>query len=383
MSVAKNPAAGRSREVAGTDSPRVLPLPELVIRHHGQTFHGPMGGWLSQGRLPPVLLLTGLPGVGKRSMGYFLAQWIFCEKVGLNGPIEPSGPPLMDRFQPCDECQSCRKALHGSWIDFTEITSEGGSSDDEAASGASLKIDQFRQLKATLGFGAHGGNYRIVLIPNAERMTVQAANSVLKFLEEPPPGWIFLLTASDPTLLPPTMLSRCQAIRLRPFSPETLLELLSLEDVDPKRREISALLAQGSWGKAWSWTEEEVWKRRKTVLEFLQEPVTALGALVDWASESPRNMDRLIDQLESLTADLIQWSLQPSFQAVESHRWLNSDAGPALLARARQALRAPDRARTFWIARALQLAEARQKLLAPVNRKLFSQALLIPWLDSE
>lgn len=405
MSAATRKSGGGSSRAAADSSPSpLLPIPEPAIRHHGQSLFGAMEGWLNSRRLPPVLLLTGLPGVGKRSMGYFLAQWIFCEKVGLNmrpgeGPSETAEltfgldprPPASaitevhseaaPVLRPCGQCPSCQKAIHGSWIDFIEITPEGNPGDEEPATASSLRIGQFRQLKATMGFRAHEGDHRVVLIPNADRMTVQAANSVLKLLEEPPAGWIFFLTASDTTLLLPTIVSRCQAIRLRPFPAEPLQELLALEGVDPRRREIASRLAQGSWGKALSWADEEVWRQRTAVLDFLREPASALGALVDWASQNTLHMERLIDQLESLAADLIQWSLGPSSRAPESHDWLNSDARPALLARARDALSAPARARDFWIARALQLAEARQRLLAPVNRKLFAQDLLIPWLE--
>ena len=112
----------------------------------------------------------------------------------------------------------CQRALKGSWVDFTEIRPE----DEEEGRPGSLKIDQFRKLKESQGFGAHEGGYRIFLIPDADRMTPQAANSVLKILEEPPKGWIFFLTASDPTLVLPTVLSRCQSLKLRPFDPDTL-----------------------------------------------------------------------------------------------------------------------------------------------------------------
>lgn len=399
MSAARKTAGAQGRGTSDLDSPRVLPIPEPVLQHHGRTLFGLMESWLRRKRPPPVLLLTGLPGVGKRSMAHFLSQWIFCERVGLNNPTEPSEPgrpetpepalfptkdradPAASRLRPCGECPGCRKAIRGSWVDFTEIAPEGSSSDDEPASSSSLKIDQFRRLMGSMGFGAHEGVHRIILIANADRMTVQAANSVLKLLEEPPRGWIFLLTATDSTLLLPTIVSRCQTVRLRPFAPEILQELLALAGVDPMRREISSRLAQGSWGKALGWADDEVWERRKGVLDFIREPVSALGGLVEWASQDARHLDRLVDQLESLAADLIGWSLSPSRGAPERHAWINSDAAPALLALAKEALSAPDRARDSWISHAFQLAEARRKLLAPVNRKILAQDLLIPWLQ--
>lgn len=341
-----------------------------------------MREWRSKKRIPPVLLLTGLPGVGKRSMAYFLSQWILCEKNGLNtlpddgqgglfggisepvSEIDPQADP-----RPCRQCGSCQKAEHGTWIDFTEIQSE----DD------SLKIDQFRKLKSSLGFGGHEGAYRIVLIPDADRMTIQAANSVLKLLEEPPVGWIFLLTAADSSLLLPTIVSRCQTIRLKPFSKEALTELLEAEGIDEKKRAICAELAQGSWGKALHWTESETWDRRKVVVDFLQNPKLHLNAMVDWSASDTQNMDRMIDQMESLVSDLIRWSLTGSDP--ERYAWLNSDARATLVQHCGLASkRGVERSRQLWLERAERMARARQEMQAPINRKLLAQDLLLPWL---
>jgi hypothetical protein len=376
----------------------LLPIPEAAVRHHMKTLEGPMKEWRAKKRVPPVLLLTGLTGVGKRSMGWFLSQWILCERNGLQtqkedeqeslfGMAAPASEILVDpesEPRPCGECPQCMKALHGTWIDFTEIEAEDQDSDG-AASGP-LKIEQFRKLKSSLGFGGHESKYRIVLIPNAERMTVQAANSVLKLLEEPPAGWIFLLTAADSTLLLPTIVSRCQTIRLKPFPRETIEKLLRLENIDEKKIPICAELAQGSWGKAMDWSQPETWEKRKLIVDFLQDPKSQLNALVDWASVDPRNMDRMMDQLESLASDLIRWSLSGVNASAapgspENYRWINQDAKSALVQSAKRALQTGHiRARTTWLSHAERIARARVELQAPVNRKLLAQGLLMPWL---
>jgi DNA polymerase III delta prime subunit len=218
-------------------------------------------------------------------------------------------------------------------------------------------------------------------------MTVQAANSVLKLLEEPPAGWVFLLTAADSSLMLPTIVSRCQAIRLKPFSRDTIEELLRLGDnIDERKIPICAELAQGSWGKALSWTQPETWEKRKLIVEFIQDPKSQLNALVDWASTDPRNMDRMMDQLESLASDLIRWSLSgvtPSAQpgSPDNYRWTNSDAKTALVQNARNALKiGHELARAQWISRAERIARARVELQAPINRKLLAADLLMPWL---
>lgn len=355
----------------------VLPIPAPALAHHSQTLFTAMKEWRAQKRVPPVLLITGLPGVGKRSMCYFLAQWILCERNGINSAEDegpglfgdaPAAAPVEGDPVPCGECSNCQKALKGSWVDFTEITPE----EEDGA----LKIEQFRKLKASVGFGAHEGLYKVILIPQAERMTVQAANSVLKLLEEPPRGWIFFLTAADATLLLPTIVSRCQTLRLKPMPEKTLEELLTLAQVDAAKIKPAAMLAQGSWTRAMEWADPEHWDNRKRVIEFLKDPVPALNGLVEWATQEPSNFDRMLDQLENLVAELIRWSVAQPAVSPEKYAWKNTDASGLLATLARRETRAQ------WIEHAERLAKARQELNLPINRKLLAQSLLLPLLPS-
>jgi hypothetical protein len=411
--VAKKPRA----EAAENKTPGILPVPGPVIAHHAPTLEGPMREWALSGHVPPTLLLTGTAGSGKRHLAYWLAQWILCERSGFAKPgyaesgVDDSGE--VDMFSgslfgaeaptevaaattpsraaaskqdgpapgPCGECASCKKAVQGNWVDFTEVLPED--SDGATAEGGTLKVDQFRKIKSTLGFGAHEGAYRIVLIPNADRMTLQAANSVLKLLEEPPPGWIFFLTASDPTLVLPTILSRCQSLRLRPFQPETIRELLDTAGIEPERADICSRLAQGSWTKAVKLAEPMTWDHRDVLFRFLKEPASELSALVDWASASNPQFELLVDQLEQLTSELIRWSVVG--RPAESYAWNNADGRGSLVFHANattKSLGGTEAARDFWIARAERLARVRQESLAPLNRKILVQDLLLPWLAS-
>lgn len=375
MAARKSPAEKEKNEAR----PPSLPLPAPVLHHHGRTLFGPMVEWRTRGHVPPVLLLTGLDGVGKRSVGQWLAQWILCRESGFARPEEstaslfgevsaPAPPPEGDP-RPCGQCTSCSRALSGSWLDFAEILPEEDSE--------TLKIDQFRELKAKLGFGAHEGPLKITMIPDADRMTPQAANSMLKLLEEPPPGWAFFLTASDPSLVLPTVLSRCQVLRLKPFDPPTLRELLGGSGLEPARLEICAELAQGSWGKALKLATAETWERRGDLLAFLEAPGSTLGALVDWATSEPRHLESLLDQLESLLADLVRASVSGAPQ------WANRDGATALAAQTRRMhgrFGSPAGARAFWTERAERLTRIRRESLAPLNRKLLVQDLLMPFL---
>ncbi|MGZ3687759.1 MAG: hypothetical protein ACXWPM_03420 [Bdellovibrionota bacterium] len=361
-------------------APSLLPLPGAMLEHHARTLFGPMKEWRRTKRLPPVLLLTGTEGIGKRAVTHFLAQWILCERSGVQAaPAEGEGGGLFGAMElaphteidpasdpvPCGECVSCQRALHGSWVDFTEILAEE----------ETLKIDQFRKLKSTMGFGAHEGQYRITVIPDADRMTTQAANSLLKLLEEPPAGWIFFLTSSDPTLLLTTITSRCQTLRLKPFSRESLLKLLEDSGVAPEKRALCAELAQGSFSQALGLGRGEVFEQRQELFEFLKSPESRLETLVNWAATEPANFDLLLDQLEQITADLVRTSATGA-------EYLGEDGKAALLAHAKRmtARLGAGGARAFWTNRAERIARARRESLAPLNRKLLTQDILMAWL---
>jgi hypothetical protein len=375
------------------ESKSVLPLPKALIEHHLQTLESPMSEWKTQGRIPPVLLLTGVAGLGKREICHFISQWALCEKSGFGStPSEdlsmslfgesPSekltSEPAPNSVLPCGECSACQKAVHGTWVDFKEIHSE-----DEEEGGA-LKIQLFRELKSTMGFGSHEGGYRIILIPDADRMTAQAANSVLKLLEEPPRGWVFLLTASDPTLILPTVLSRCQTLRLRPISEITLETALREDGVEAGRARMAARLAHGSWNKSKSLAQQEVWDRRKMITQFVRSPAANFSDLVDWAASENRHLEMLLDTLEGLLADLLLWSVS---ERTPQYSWRNADASSDLTAHALDIMNSnrgdARSSRDFWTARAEHIGETRRRMSAPLNRKLLTQVLLMPWLEAK
>ncbi len=372
---------------------KVLPLHSLLLEHHRQSLDRTREQWALQHRVPPVLLLTGISGVGKREMVYHLAQCLLCERTSYTSKqsrTEPgvesqdsffgdalftnetsasteSSSEAMPQMEPCGECAQCQRALSNHWVDFTEI-----SASREDGETGTLKIDQFRDLKASMGFGAFDGKFRITLIRDADRMTVQAANSLLKLLEEPPPDWVFFLTASDASNLLPTMVSRCQILKLRPFSKARLIRRLTELQVPSDRLAACAELAQGSWRKTEGLATEETWDRRSQILNFLETPPAEVSSLVDWASSEPANFALLLDQLEQCLAELIRWSVEPATPL--THRALKAHAEAQVQARDGALA-----ARHFWTERAERVFRARHESLAPLNKKLLLQDILLPF----
>lgn len=168
-------------------------------------------------RLPHAVLLQGRNGIGKLDFATALTQFLLCDR------------PLPDHGA-CGVCPGCNWFVQGNHPDFRLLEPEDspGNTDDEAAPGAGTKktqisVDQVRELADFFGLSSHRSGLRIVLLHPAEALNAASANALLKMLEEPPPGIIFLLVTHNPQRLLPTIRSRCNKIDM-PFPARAMAE---------------------------------------------------------------------------------------------------------------------------------------------------------------
>lgn len=157
-------------------------------------------------RLPHGLLLKGGRGIGKLDLALNFAAALLCERPGTPGFA-------------CGECPACHWFEQGSHPDFRLLQPESLSLDTEETEtgkkpSKQISVEQIRNLVDFSGMSAHQGGRRIVVIHPAEAMNSNAANALLKNLEEPPAGLLFILVAHKPQQLLPTILSRCSAFAL-------------------------------------------------------------------------------------------------------------------------------------------------------------------------
>ncbi|MDD2954851.1 MAG: hypothetical protein PHD67_00895 [Oscillospiraceae bacterium] len=148
------------------------------------------------GRFPHAILLEGEPGCGRKTFARYLACAVECG--------EESGP--------CGRCLTCRKILSGIHPDVVLI--------DGAGCSRSFHIDEIRRLKSGVYIRPNEAERKIYILAEAQNMTVQAQNALLKVLEEPPAGVMFLLTCDNRARLLDTILSRVTVIPLEPLTPE-------------------------------------------------------------------------------------------------------------------------------------------------------------------
>lgn len=202
---------------------------------------------LERGRLPGALLLAGPAGVGKKKLAIEIARALVCESSSV---------------RPCDRCHACLRSAKGIHPDVFRV---------DPATATAIKIDQVRDLTREILSRPYEGRARAFVIDDAHLMTEEAANALLKSLEEPPPTSHVLLVTASPQALLPTIRSRCQMLRVSAL-PSGLIEryLVDQASVDPDDAHLRAALSGGSLGQALAFESAAYRGVRDGVLRMLE-----------------------------------------------------------------------------------------------------------------
>jgi DNA polymerase-3 subunit delta' len=231
---------------------------------------------LAAGRIAHAYLFAGLPGVGKTRLAIKLAQALNCEAV------DP----------PCGQCPACTRISAGAHPDVRLIRGEGA--------GGSLKIDQIRDLQREAVLAPYAGRYRVYCLRRTDLASIEAANSLLKTLEEPPGHVVLVLTAVSVESLPPTVVSRCQRLDLRPAPLYQVEAALRRRGVVAEEARLLARLSGGRVGWALNACQDRtVMDRRNTALDEMGR-LLAAGRVerLAFAAEASRDVAACRDLLE-------------------------------------------------------------------------------------
>ena len=231
---------------------------------------------LAQGRLPHALLLTGLQGVGKCVLAEAIAGQLLCTAATLE-----TGP--------CGRCAACAQINAGSHPDYIKVQLEEDAS--------VIKVDQIRWLAEKLSFSSHQGGYKVAVLDPADKMNINAANSLLKTLEEPSDNTVLVLVCERASQLPPTVRSRCQQLKV---------------DVPGQDTALQSLAGQGISDSA----ETYLHMAHGAPLEALKQ------ARADSIEARRKHFDTLVDILDGRTAPLataLLWSKEDDMQGI---RWM-------------------------------------------------------------
>ena len=187
------------------------------------------------GKISHAYILSGEAGMGRKSLANAVALELLCEK----------GLP-----DPCMACHACKQVLSGNHPDLIYVTHEKP---------ASIGVDDIReQINDTIMVRPYSSYYKVYIVDEAEKMTVQAQNALLKTIEEPPSYAVILLLTTNQDAFLPTILSRCVQLKLKPLRDEVVREyLVQSLGVEESQAEIYAAFARGNLGKAIHLAESE------------------------------------------------------------------------------------------------------------------------------
>ena len=241
-------------------------------------------------RLGHGLLFHGAAGIGKKAFAIEFAHWLMCEQ------------PLDDKS--CGECKSCKLIKAGSHPDLLTLYPE--------EVGKSIKVDQIRELIQKVSLSSHGLGYRVIIISPADALNVNASNSLLKTLEEPPANTILILITDKPSKLTATIRSRTQMVRFDLPSEDQSLGWLNQQNID--KADLVLKLCAGAPLAAAAMAKDEGLEVREKLFSNWQELATGnvdtLESATMWTKEGFKILGDLpLNWVSSWLTDMIR-SLQ-------------------------------------------------------------------------
>ncbi|NWG07137.1 MAG: DNA polymerase III subunit delta' [Chloroflexi bacterium] len=226
-------------------------------------------------------LFSGPPGLGRRTLALRFAQALNCQT-----PVSAGIP--------CGECRDCKQieAMHHADLSVIQADSEGGI----------LKVDQIREVRKTLTYKPYQSKYRVALFLRFHEANDNAANALLKTLEEAPSYAVLILTADNPEQLLPTIVSRCEVLRLRPLSIAEVQRGLESRGIEERRAKLIAHISSGRFGYALRLTEDDALLDKRE--ERLNDLLTLLPAS---RVEKFKYADQLSKDKDAMRQTILFW----------------------------------------------------------------------------
>lgn len=255
---------------------------------------------LSEGRLHHAWMLTGAKGIGKASFAYQAAGYLLHHKDPVGAAATTS------TFDIPEDSETRQLILNNAHPDLKVITRpyDMGKNKFKTA----IAVDDIRNIRQFFQLTAGMGGWRICIVDCADEMTVNAANALLKSLEEPPPNTLFFIISHQPGKLLPTILSRCTQLPLKPLETDTVNRLLVAEkpDLDSNAAAAISYLSNGSIGRALAIADQDGLDVYREMIDLLaQAPVLDVAALHQFANRVANRKNEA--QFENFFTFLTEW----------------------------------------------------------------------------
>ena len=307
-----------------------------------------LGSSLRSGRISHAYLFSGPGGSARRRAADAFARALLCER----------GPELGDA---CGECLSCRKVEHGNHPDLQAIGPDG----------ASIKIEQIRELQKMFSYRSGSNGRKVYIIDEADKMTVQASNSLLKFLEEPPAPAVAILLAENAQTLLPTIRSRVQLVPFTAMGAEFILGELAAEGLATPAARCAAYLTPGPEECKALAAENWFAEIRNVVIQLGKDSIGRNGASLVTAQQQVfkaglgEHLDSLFDLFHLWFRDMIyvQSERREHIVFIDQLEFISQVAG--------------SRSAEYWISSMSMTADSKKKLKSNMNNQLCLEQFLV------
>ncbi|WP_139991445.1 DNA polymerase III subunit delta' [Paenibacillus paridis] len=301
---------------------------------------------LESGKVSHAYLFNGPSGTGRMAMAREFAKALFCTAEGSDA---------------CGECLECRKFEHGNQTDLTVIVPDG----------QSIKIDQIRELQKDFSYRNSGTKRKVYMIEKADKMTLQAANSLLKFLEEPLSPVVAILITDNGQAVLPTIRSRTQWVPFLPMSPESMLQVLIDEGAPSTLARTVVQLTSGLDGARQFLQQNQFAEIRTLVIQLGKESLTRFTAAMITAGQQLFKTD-LVEHIQLLLSLLVIWfkdliqfqaGRQDNIVFIDQLEWISKHAF--------------NRSIAGWVSCIEHTLEASKRMRANVTPQLAFEQLLV------